>query len=86
MNFNVKYRRLGVKWQGYVVRVQLNEEDYISMGYIAANILVKMETNDEEGVFGADLGLSISRETLTQLADTVEQLHTGDKIEFDASI
>jgi hypothetical protein len=42
------------------------------MGYIAANILVKMETNDEEGVFGADLGLSISRETLTQLADTVE--------------
>lgn len=56
------------------------------MGYIAANILVKMDTNDEEGVYGADLGLSISRETLTQMADTLEKLHTGDKIEFEASI
>jgi hypothetical protein len=35
-----------VRWEGYVVRVALNEDDYMRMGYMAANILIKMENND----------------------------------------
>lgn len=58
---------MGVRWEGYVVRVALNEDDYVRMGYMAANILVKMENNDLESVYGADLGLSLSEETLKTL-------------------
>jgi len=44
--------------------VLLNDEDPISMAYHAANILIKMDVDDQEGVHGADLGLSISEKTL----------------------
>jgi len=75
-----------VRWEGYVVRVALNEDDYMRMGYMAANILIKMENNDQEGVYGADLGLSLSEETLKTLQINIEGLHSGDKIEYEASI
>ncbi len=54
----------GVIWQGSVVRVSINEEDPMSMAYHAASILIKMEGDDQEGVHGADLGLSISEKSL----------------------
>ena len=75
-----------MRWEGYVVRVALNEDDYMRMGYMAANILIKMENNDQEGVYGADLGLSLSEETLKTLQINIEGLHSGDKIEYEASI
>jgi hypothetical protein len=75
-----------VRWEGYVVRVALNEDDYMRMGYMAANILIKMENNDQEGVYGADLGLSLSEETLKTLQINIDGLHSGDKIEYEASI
>ena len=75
-----------MRWEGYVVRVALNEDDYMRMGYMAANILIKMENNDQEGVYGADLGLSLSEETLKTLQINIDGLHSGDKIEYEASI
>jgi len=51
-------------WRGWVVKVNLNEEDPLMMAYHAANILLKMDEDDKEGVHGADLGVSLSDSTL----------------------
>jgi hypothetical protein len=61
-----------VRWQGYVVRVILNEDDPMNMGFMAANIFVKMNENDQDEVFGADLGLSISESTLERIKDNLD--------------
>ena len=41
--FNVKYFRKGVSWDGYVVRINFNEDNPMSLAYHSASILVKME-------------------------------------------
>ena len=51
-------------WRGWVVKVNLNEEDPMSMAYHSASILLKMDEDDREGVHGADLGISLSDGTL----------------------
>lgn len=48
----------------------------------AATIMIKMNQNDQEGVNGADLGLSLSQDVLSLLSDEVEKLHTGDHVLF----
>jgi hypothetical protein len=76
-----------VRWDGYVVRVVLADDDGSPQSmYHAATVLVKMNSNDQEGVNGADLGLSMSEESLAQNKDTLSMLHTGDHIEFDATL
>lgn len=63
--FLQSYISQGVYWDGYVVRVMLAEDDGSPQAiHHAATILVKMNTNDQEGVNGADLGLSLTEETL----------------------
>jgi hypothetical protein len=85
--FQHKYHNIGVRWNGYVTRVVLAEDDGSAQSmFHAATVLIKMSTNDQEGVNGADLGLSLSEETLALYKDTLGQLHTGDHIEFDATI
>lgn len=60
-----KYMNRGVEWDGYVVRVILAEDELAPQSmFHAATVLVKMNTNDQEGVNGADLGLSLSEESL----------------------
>lgn len=54
----------GVMWRGWVVKVNLNEEDPMSMAYHAASILLKMDEDEREGVHGAELGISLSDGTL----------------------
>lgn len=69
------------------MRVVLADDDGSSQSmFHAATVLVKMNSNDQEGVNGADLGLSMSEEALSLNQDTLNQLHTGDYIEFDATI
>ena len=46
-------------WDGYVVRVNYNEDNPLSINYHSANLLIKMEKDDKEGQHGPDLGLSI---------------------------
>ena len=42
----MNYFTKSVGWDGYVVRVNLNEEDPLSLNYHSANIMVKMEPSD----------------------------------------
>lgn len=44
----------------------------MNMGFMAANIFVKMDENDQDEVFGADLGLSISESTLERIKDNLD--------------
>lgn len=60
MSFNTRYFRRGVQWDGYVVRVDFQENNPMSLAYHSASILVKMDQDDRKGLHGADLGLSIS--------------------------
>ena len=71
-----------MQWEGYVVRVILSDDDTAFQSHHAATILVKMNESDQEGVNGADLGLSISEQSLAMLQDNLNELHTGDHILF----
>ena len=53
-------------WRGWVVKVNLNEDNPMSMTYNAASILIKMDEDDHEGKMGADIGLSLSEQTLLE--------------------
>jgi len=59
-SFDRQYWGTGVSWKGYVVRVNLNEEDPMSMAYHSASLLVKMEIDDRSDAKEADIGLSLS--------------------------
>ena len=63
--FNSKFHRKGVSWDGYVVRVNFNEDNPLSLAYHSASMLVKMDKDDRIGVHGPDIGVSISEDTLT---------------------
>ena len=52
----MKYFGKNVAWNGYVVRVNLNDDDPLSLAYHSADILVKMELSDIPGGEGADFG------------------------------
>ena len=55
-----------MRWDGYVVRVILGDDNQ-AMNYAhSATILVKMNVDDTEGVNGADLGISLGEEALIQ--------------------
>jgi hypothetical protein len=41
-----KYQGLGVSWEGWVVRVNLNEDDPMSMQFHSASLMVKMDEDD----------------------------------------
>ena len=56
----MKYFGKSVTWDGYVIRVNLNDDDPMSKAYHSANILIKMESSDLNENTGADLGISIS--------------------------
>jgi hypothetical protein len=55
------------------------------MSQHAATVLIKMDENDQEGVNGADLGLSVSENSFQYLQDNLNRLHTGDKVRFQAT-
>ena len=86
MTFERKYFMRGISWDGYVVRVNLNDDDPMSMAYHSASLLVKMDTDDRDGVHGPDIGLSISEHTLTFFTEEIGSLHRGDHIRFNATI
>ena len=59
--FQDHFYRKGVSWEGFVVRVILDD---VGSDRVAANILVQMTQNTDELVLGADLGLSVSAKFL----------------------
>jgi hypothetical protein len=63
-----------VGWDGYVVRVNLNDDDPLSLQYHTANILIKMEVSDMPEGNGADIGLSMSEANVEKYSDVLEGL------------
>ena len=59
--FQDHFYRKGVSWEGFVVRVILDD---VGSDRVAANIFVQMTQNTDELVLGADLGLSVSAKFL----------------------
>mmetsp|Transcript_39383 Transcript_39383/g.29094 ORF Transcript_39383/g.29094 Transcript_39383/m.29094 type:complete len:259 (+) Transcript_39383:208-984(+) len=84
--FDRKYYNKGVSWDGYIIRVSLNEEDSLNFAYHSSNIMIKMEPAEQDGIAGADLGLSLSERVLTLFKDEINGLHRGDHIRFNATI
>ena len=84
--FNSRFHRIGVSWDGYVVRVNFNEDNPLSLSYHSASMLVKMDIDDRIGVHGPDIGVSISEETLTRISEELGGLHRGDHIRFNATL
>ena len=85
-NFNSRFFRRHVSWDGYVIRVNYNEDNPMSMAYHSASILVKMEEDDKPGAHAPDLGLTISEFNLDRLGDRLGDLHRGDHIRFNATM
>ena len=73
-------------WDGYIVRVNLNEDDPMSLAFHSANIMVKMNESDIPDGHGADIGLTFSEPSLERHSDVIENLHIGDHIAFNATL
>jgi hypothetical protein len=59
-NFELNYFGQKVSWEGFVVRVNLNEDDPLSLAYHSTNIMIKMNVSDIVDGHGADLGITFS--------------------------
>lgn len=75
-----------MSWDGYVVRINVNEDDPMTMAYHSGSILIKMDLDDREGMHGADLGLSLSEITMTQYAEVLGDISRGDHLRFNATL
>lgn len=75
-----------VGWDGYVVRVNLNDDDPLSIQYHSAYIMVKMATPDMPGGAGADIGVTLSEHNLEKYSDVIENLHIGDHVAFNSTL
>lgn len=75
-----------VGWDGYVVRVNLNDDDPLSIQYHSTYIMVKMASPDMPGGEGADLGVTLSEHNLEKYSEVIENLHIGDHIAFNSTL
>lgn len=75
-----------MSWDGYVIRVDLNEQDPTRMDYHSVQILLKMNVSDTPEGTGADVGLTFSEFNMERFSDVIENLHTGDHIKFNATM
>jgi hypothetical protein len=69
-----------------VVRVDLNEIDPNRMDYHSVDILVKMNVSDTPDGKGADIGLTFSESNFEKYSETIEALHIGDHVAFNATV
>jgi hypothetical protein len=84
--FELNHFGKAVNWDGYVIRVNLNDDDPLSLSYHTTNIMVKMETPDIPDGHGADIGVTLSEANLEKYSDTIESLKIGDHINFNATL
>ena len=68
----MKYFGKNIAWDGYVIRVNLNDDDPLSLSYHSANILVKMEESDIPRGEGADFGVTFSEFNVERFGDEIE--------------
>lgn len=48
--------------------------------------MIKMETSDIPDGHGADIGVTLSEANLEKYSETIENLHIGDHIRFNATM
>lgn len=84
--FERYYYNRGVSWDGYIIRVSLNDEDSLNFAYHSASIMIKMEPPESETTHGPDLGLSLSEKVLKVNKDEIDLLKRGDHVRFNATI
>ena len=84
--FEMNHYGRAVQWDGYVIRVNLNDDDPLSISYHNTQVMVKMEESDIPNGLGADLGVTLSESNLEKYSETIESLHIGDHIRFNATI
>lgn len=82
----MKYFGKNVGWEGYIVRVNLNDDDPLSLSYHSADILVKMDQSDIPNGEGADLGVTMSEINVERFGDEIESLHLGDHVRFNGTL
>jgi hypothetical protein len=82
--FNYFGKRVG--WTGYVVRVNLNDDDPMSIQYHTTDILVKMDDPDMPDGQGADIGVTLGERNMEKYSSIIEELRIGDQIGFNATI
>ena len=44
--FDRIYQNQGISWDGYIIRISLNEEDAINFAYHSSSIMMKMDRED----------------------------------------
>ena len=75
-----------VGWEGYIIRVNVDDDDPLSLKYHTGNLLVKMEAPDIPDGHGADLGITLSQMNVEKFATVLDEIHIGDKIAFNATL
>ena len=48
--------------------------------------MIKMVPEEQEGMNGPDLGISLSERIFEMYSDTLDKLHRGDHVRFNATI
>ena len=66
--------------------MNVNEEEQMNFSQHSTSILIKMEPEEQEGVGGADLGLSLSERVFELYQDTLDELRRGDRVRFNSTI
>lgn len=69
-----------MSWDGYIIRINMNEEDTLNYAYHSTSIMIKMVPPDQNFHAGPDLGLSLSEHALSKLKDELDTLHRGDHV------
>jgi len=71
-NFEMNYFGKMVGWNGYIIRVNLNDDDPMSMAYHSAQLMVKMEPSDMPDGHGADIGVTMSEMNLDRYSEEID--------------
>ena len=84
--FQRNYMGRGVSWTGYVVRVNMEEDDPMAIAFHAVSLLIKMDEDTEQDMHGADLGLSLSERNERKFNVEIDGLRRGDKVMFNSTL
>ena len=84
--FQRNYMGRGVSWTGYVVRVNMEEDDPMAIAFHAVSLLIKMDEEHEQEMHGADVGLSMSERVERKFNKEIDGLRRGDLVQFNSTL
>ena len=87
VNFDRKYFNEAIGWEGYIVRISMEDENSMNYYQHTASILLKMDPPDQaKENHSADIALSFSYRVYDLHRDVLDSLHRGDKVQFNATL